>query len=142
MTDQLAPYDSDPPAPGLRSMSWMVDKFDVSARALRFYEYKGLISPLRDGVRRRFTPADVDRLREILRLKSCGATLDEIYALQQVRVAGEPAAIRAAERALAETLAPRARQRFADASAQLDALGEWRGELGLSARAGQSGEAA
>src|ERR1700761_9302094 len=37
-----------PAEPALLSISEMAGKFDVTPRALRFYESKGLLSPLRD----------------------------------------------------------------------------------------------
>jgi|APAra7269097235_1048549.scaffolds.fasta_scaffold10109_5 DNA-binding transcriptional MerR regulator len=53
-------------------------EFGVTARAIRFYEDRGLIVPTRKGNRRVFSPRDRVRLRLILRGKRVGLTLDEI----------------------------------------------------------------
>jgi DNA-binding transcriptional MerR regulator len=52
-------------------------EFDISTRTLRFYEEKGLLTPMRDGQSRIFSAADRTRLKLILRGKSLGFTLDE-----------------------------------------------------------------
>lgn len=53
-------------------------EFGVTARALRFYEEEGLISPRRDGATRIYSKRDRARLVWILRGKSVGFSLDEI----------------------------------------------------------------
>jgi len=53
-------------------------EFDVTPRALRFYETKGLLSPERDGTRRRYNARDKARLALILRGKRFGFNLAEI----------------------------------------------------------------
>ena len=52
--------------------------FGVSARAIRFYEDKGLLSPRRVNGGRVYTRRDRARLALILRAKSIGSTLAEI----------------------------------------------------------------
>lgn len=54
---------------------------DVTLRALRFYEGKGLISPTRDGATRLYDDEDVRRLKLILRLKRIGFSLVTIREL-------------------------------------------------------------
>lgn len=51
----------------------------VSTRTLRFYEEEGLLKPTRgpNGYRR-YTPADIDRLQEILLLRHMGVGTAEI----------------------------------------------------------------
>ncbi|MEM8555353.1 MAG: MerR family DNA-binding transcriptional regulator [Pseudomonadota bacterium] len=56
----------------------MCEAFDVTARALRFYEAKGLLSPIRQGQRRLYTKRDRARLTLILRGKRFGFSLEEI----------------------------------------------------------------
>ena len=52
----------------------------ITARAIRFYESKGLLSPARDGHNGRiFTRRDRARLLLVLRGKALGFTLDEIH---------------------------------------------------------------
>lgn len=59
----------------------MCDLFDVTPRALRFYEAKELLFPIRQGTRRLFTKADRARLTLILRGKRFGFSLEEIRQL-------------------------------------------------------------
>lgn len=59
----------------------MCDTFGVTARTLRFYESKELISPIREGQKRLFTRRDRARLKLILRGKRFGFPLEEIRQL-------------------------------------------------------------
>mgnify|MGYP001767159236 CR=1 FL=1 len=54
---------------------------DVTLRALRFYEGKGLITPTRAGGARLYGREEVRRLRLVLRLKDLGFSLAEIAGL-------------------------------------------------------------
>jgi DNA-binding transcriptional MerR regulator len=63
------------------SISELAREFDVTPRAIRFYEDQGLISPRRDGQRRIYTPRDRTRLKLTLRGKRLGLTLSEIREL-------------------------------------------------------------
>lgn len=53
-------------------------EFGVTARALRFYEARQLLAPVRRGQARRYSQQDRTRLRLILRSKRYGFTLNEI----------------------------------------------------------------
>jgi DNA-binding transcriptional MerR regulator len=53
-------------------------EFNVTARAIRFYEDKGLIAPTRNGQQRVFSPRDRARLKLILQGKRVGFSLAEI----------------------------------------------------------------
>lgn len=53
-------------------------EFGFTLRALRFYEEKGLISPMRMGNRRFYSPRDRQRLEIIAQCKRIGLALDEI----------------------------------------------------------------
>lgn len=53
-------------------------EFDVTPRALRFYEQKGLLQPQRAGNRRRYKVSDRARLYYILRGKKFGFSLQQI----------------------------------------------------------------
>jgi DNA-binding transcriptional MerR regulator len=53
-------------------------EFDATARALRFYEDKGMLHPKRDGMNRLYSVRDRARLQLILRGKRVGFTLSEI----------------------------------------------------------------
>lgn len=63
------------------SIRQMCDAFGVTARTLRFYESKELLSPVRDGQKRLFTRRDRARLKLILRGKRFGFSLEEIRQL-------------------------------------------------------------
>jgi DNA-binding transcriptional MerR regulator len=60
------------------SIGELAAEFDVTARAIRFYEAEGLLAPRRDGQRRIYTPRDRTRLKLTLRGKRLGLTLSEI----------------------------------------------------------------
>jgi len=60
------------------SISDLSNEFDVTARALRFYEDQGLIAPERNGLSRVYSTRDRARLAWILRAKRVGFSLAEI----------------------------------------------------------------
>ena len=60
------------------SISDLSAEFDVTARALRFYEDQGLIAPERQGLSRIYSMRDRARLAWILRAKRVGFSLAEI----------------------------------------------------------------
>ena len=60
------------------TISELSAEFDVTARALRFYEDQGLISPERQGLSRIYSKRDRARLAWILRAKRVGFSLAEI----------------------------------------------------------------
>lgn len=60
------------------SISELAREFGCTARALRFYEDKGLLSPRRDGLTRVYFPRDRARLTLILRGKRVGLSLIDI----------------------------------------------------------------
>jgi len=116
----------------------MCDTFDVTTRALRFYEAKELLSPIRQGTRRLFTRRDRARLKLILRGKRFGFSLEEIrhlldlYAMddgQQTQLA-ETYAL--AERHLAQMEAQRAE--LDEAITELRGQMEWGAEQLRTAR--------
>ena len=60
------------------SITELCGEFGVTARALRFYEDEGLISPQRRGTQRIYSQRDRARLAWILRGKRVGFSLGEI----------------------------------------------------------------
>lgn len=60
------------------SISDLTTEFDCTARALRFYEDEGLISPSRLGLTRVYSKRDRARLAWIMRAKNVGFSLNEI----------------------------------------------------------------
>jgi len=86
------------------SIGELCHEFDVTPRALRFYEYKELLAPIRDGQRRIFTVRDRARLKLILRGKRFGFSLAEIkdlldlYEADRTQVTQLSATLEAAQR--------------------------------------------
>ena len=60
------------------SISELAKEFDVTPRAIRFYEDQGLVSPSRKGRRRVYRERDRVRLKLILRGKRLGFALSEV----------------------------------------------------------------
>jgi DNA-binding transcriptional MerR regulator len=60
------------------TISDLTAEFDVTARALRFYEDEGLIAPARQGLSRVYSKRDRARLAWIMRAKNVGFSLTEI----------------------------------------------------------------
>ena len=65
----------------LMTIREICETFDVTPRALRFYESKELLYPIRDGQKRLFTRRDRGRLKLILRGKRFGFSLEDIRQL-------------------------------------------------------------
>jgi DNA-binding transcriptional MerR regulator len=63
------------------SISELAREFEITPRAIRFYEDQGLLAPRRAGQRRIYTPRDRTRLKLTLRGKRLGLTLSEIREL-------------------------------------------------------------
>ncbi|MGL6071653.1 MerR family transcriptional regulator [Craterilacuibacter sp.] len=63
------------------TISELAQEFDITTRALRFYEDQGLLSPERDGQRRIYSRRDRVRLLLTLRGKRIGLSLLEIHEL-------------------------------------------------------------
>ena len=63
------------------TISDLTAEFDVTARALRFYEDEGLIAPQRSGLTRIYSKRDRARLAWIMRAKNVGFSLVEIREL-------------------------------------------------------------
>jgi DNA-binding transcriptional MerR regulator len=88
-------------------------EFDVTPRALRFYEAKALLSPIREGQKRLFTNRCLARLKLILRGKRFGFSLSEIKDLLDLYHVGDgqvtqlSATLEAAERHHSELVAQR-----------------------------------
>ena len=58
----------------------------LTSRALRFYEARGLVTPLRTASgRRHYGPAELERLHQIVAMKRAGLTLAQIQAMTAAR---------------------------------------------------------
>ena len=66
------------PAQEQFSISELSQEFDVTTRAIRFYEDEGLLEPHRQGRQRVYSSRDRVRLKLILRGKRLGFSLSEI----------------------------------------------------------------
>jgi DNA-binding transcriptional MerR regulator len=71
------------------TISELAREFDITTRAIRFYEERGLVSPRRDGQRRLYTPADRVRIRLILRGRRIGLSLGECVEIIDMYQPGE-----------------------------------------------------
>lgn len=100
------------PAP-LFTIGDLAREFDVTLRALRFYEDKGLLNPTRDGLTRLYSRRDRARLKLILLGKRVGFSLVEVkeildlYDLKD----GQITQLRVAERRFSEQLVVLERQK-------------------------------
>ncbi|HEV2866703.1 MAG TPA: MerR family transcriptional regulator [Allosphingosinicella sp.] len=91
----------------------VVRRTGLTARALRFYEARGLVKPLRTySGRRLYGPGELERINQVLALKRAGLTLGQIQRLCARRpldlaalIAAQLEAIEAQEQALAEAKA-------------------------------------
>ncbi|MEL7216985.1 MAG: MerR family transcriptional regulator, partial [Pseudomonadota bacterium] len=63
------------------SISDLTTEFGCTARALRFYEEKGLLAPKRQGQDRLYSRRDRSRLRLVLMGKWVGFSLEEVKAM-------------------------------------------------------------
>jgi len=66
------------------SIADLAREFDVTHRAIRFYEDEGLLSPARDGTRRVYSKRDWVRLKLILRGKRLGFSLAEVHEMLEL----------------------------------------------------------
>ncbi len=122
--DRRGPMTAD-----LLTIREMTEKYQVTARTLRFYEAKELLSPLRDGQKRLFTRRDQARLKLILRGKRFGFALEEIRQLLELYDMGDQqqtqlrATCEIARKHLAELIAKR--DELSDAIEDLSEQLEW-----------------
>jgi DNA-binding transcriptional MerR regulator len=77
MTAHLDDATPDPPKASF-TIRDLVREFRVTARTLRFYEEKGLVSPERKGQERLYSRRDRARLKLVMMGKSVGFSLEEV----------------------------------------------------------------
>jgi len=71
---------------GTFDISEVTRRTGLTSRALRFYEARGLVKPLRTASGRRYySPADLERVNQIVALKRAGLTLAQIQRLTDRR---------------------------------------------------------
>lgn len=66
------------------SITELTREFDISTRTLRFYEDEGLVKPVRRGRTRLFRPSDRHLIRQILRGKRLGFSINEIREIVEI----------------------------------------------------------
>ncbi|MEL6337435.1 MAG: MerR family DNA-binding transcriptional regulator [Pseudomonadota bacterium] len=102
----------------------MCRAFGVTPRALRFYEQKELLTPIRQGQHRHYTARDRARLTLILRGKRFGFSLAEIRELLELYYVGDgqvtqlSATLEAADKHHEELIARR--EELSDAISELE----------------------
>ena len=90
----------------------------LTSRALRFYEARGLVKPLRTASgRRHYGPAELERVHQIVAMKRAGLTLAQV----QTMTANRPLDLRQIVVAQIEVLADRERE-IADARTLLQSI--------------------
>jgi len=101
----------------------MAREFGVTARALRFYEDKGLIAPRREGQVRLYSARDRARLALVLRGRRVGFTLKEIkQALDLYDLGDDQRAQLLAAQAMFERQLPKLRQQRQDLEDAIEEL--------------------
>ncbi|MBS1270134.1 MAG: HTH-type transcriptional regulator CueR [Gammaproteobacteria bacterium] len=75
---RASPNEADSTDKERYSITQLAREFDITTRAIRFYEDRGLISPGRSGTTRIYTARDRVRLKLVLRGKRLGFSLKEI----------------------------------------------------------------
>lgn len=77
------------------TISELAQDFQLTPRAIRFYEDAGLLTPVREGQRRIYGPRERTRLRLVIRGKRLGFSLEEIKdILDMYDLTGEEAQLR------------------------------------------------
>lgn len=89
-------------SPRTYTITELATEFDITARAIRFYEDVGLLAPQRAGRNRVYTQRDRTRLKLTLRGKRLGLSLQEI--LQLVTMYDNPSDTRQQLNAFLEVL--------------------------------------
>ncbi len=118
-------------------------EYDITPRTLRFYEDKGLLSPLRRGTQRIYDRRDKGRLALILRGKRLGFSLAEIrnwldlYDVRDGQVAQARMLLDASEDRMQALLSQREElnQTIEELKAQMQQVEGWLDEQGLAAEA-------
>ncbi|MCO5977441.1 MerR family transcriptional regulator [Ideonella oryzae] len=78
---QLVPEGEPRPAPVSYTITELAQEFEITPRAIRFYEDLGLLQPRREGRHRIYSHRDRTRLKLTLRGKRLGLPLQDIKQL-------------------------------------------------------------
>ncbi len=108
------------------SIQQLSREFDLTPRALRFYEDKGLIAPARRGTTRLYSDRDRTRLRLALRGKRLGFSLEECREIIDLYDPGQPGGARQLLRLCDKIREHRAQllQKLRDLEATLGTMGD------------------
>mgnify|MGYP001413776536 FL=1 len=108
------------------SIQQLAQEFDVTPRALRFYEDKGLIAPARRGQTRLYSDRDRTRLRLALRGRRLGFSLEECREIIDLYDPKQPGGARQLLRLCDKIREHRAEllQKLRDIEATLGTMGE------------------
>ena len=85
MTHQFASDSSAADADARLSFKEMCEKFEVTPRTLRYYEYIELLQPEREGRSRFYTAREIARMTLIMRGRRFGFSLEEIRQWLEMR---------------------------------------------------------
>ena len=94
-SDSTPEFDGDGSGSEFQTIGQLSSRYSLSLRTLRFYEDRGLLSPLRHGTMRLYDGRQRARLEMILKGKRLGFTLTEIRQMLGTRAREEPAEIEA-----------------------------------------------
>lgn len=116
------------------------DEFDITPRALRFYEDKGLIAPERKGLQRIYNRRDKARINLILRGKRLGFSLAEIrdwldlYELQDGQIAQAQMLLNASHERMAALVQQREdiEKTISELKEQMDFVRGWLAKRGIN----------
>jgi DNA-binding transcriptional MerR regulator len=90
----------------MKSIGEVAERFGLATHVLRHWESEGLLTPARDGDRRRYTDADQNRVVAILLAKEAGFALPDIRAMLSASTAATRHEVMARHReALADRIA-------------------------------------
>ena len=98
LTRAIQPHSNESVPGELWTIGDMARRYQLSLRALRFYEDRGLIRPLRHGTARLYDARCRGRLEKVLKAKRLGFTLGRIFEIMP--------RIEASETEIEQTLAP------------------------------------
>lgn len=97
----------------MKSIGEVASRFGLPAHVLRHWESEGLLSPARDGDRRRYSDADLYRVASIMLAKEAGFGLPDIRSILTADTAAARHAVIARHRAALEARIARAQAALA-----------------------------
>lgn len=112
MSKIMNPMATTPGTENSYTIGDLAREYDVTLRALRFYEARGMLRPRRSGLTRLYSENDRKRLGLILKGKQMGFTLQEIRVMLASEGAnGQPSELKLSKAQIDEQLEVLLRQR-------------------------------